>query len=134
MQILSPLAFVVSSLVIYWVGWSTLAKTIPIVVVGLIWYAVTYVVNHDTVADLMGGIWLIAYLVAEYILSKIGSFDGLGWIPSPLDSAVVAVMAMVVYAWGVRSGVSYMRGRPDEVNRLREESEADYEAATAAAP
>jgi amino acid transporter len=130
MQVLSPLAFVISALVIYWVGWPTLEKTIPIVVAGLVWYAVTAWINHDGVADLAGGWWLAAFLAAEYVLSRIGSFDGAGWLPTPYDSVIVGAVALLIYGWGVRSGVRYMRSRPHEIERLRAEAAADYEAAT----
>ncbi|MGN6444292.1 APC family permease [Amnibacterium sp.] len=119
MTVIAPFAFIVSALVIYWVPWHELVLTIPIVAVGLVWYVVTAVLQRHTAQDIVGGVWLVAYLVVMYALSAIGGFGGLGLIPSPWDSVVVAALAAALYVWGVRSGVHYMRARPELVDELR---------------
>ena len=123
MRIVCPFAFVVASLVIFWVGWTTLAKTIPIVVIGLIWYAVCYVRNKDGAAEVVGGVWLVSYLMIMYVLSFVGSFDGRGLIPGPWDSVVVAGVALLIYVWGVRSATTYMRTNTEQTEGLKR----DYE-------
>jgi amino acid transporter len=107
--VVAPVAFVVSALVIYWVGWSDLLKTVPIVVVGLIWYAVTWVRQHQGAGELHGGWWLLAHLAFLYLVSVLGSFDGLGVVPAPWDSVLVAVVSFAVYFWGCASATAYMR-------------------------
>lgn len=120
MKVLAPLAFVVSSLVMYWESWDKLWKTIPLVAVGAIWFAVTWVRGRDRDrADFTGGVWLVAYLVFEYALSAIGSFGGRGWLPAPWDSVVVAAGSIVAYVWGVRAGTAYLATKPDLVDALR---------------
>jgi amino acid transporter len=119
MNVIAPFAFIVSALVIYWVPWSELVLTIPIIVVGLIWYAVTYAVQRHGPGEVVGGIWLVAYLAVAYGMSAIGSFGGLGLIPSPWDSVVLAVLAAGLYVWGTQSGIRYMRARPEQVEELR---------------
>jgi amino acid transporter len=119
MTVIAPFAFVVSALVIYWVPWKQLVLTIPIIVVGLIWYAVTYAIQRHGVGELVGGIWLVAYLAVMYGMSAIGGFGGLGLLATPWDSVVVAVLAAGLYVWGTRSGVRYMRARPQLVRDLR---------------
>ena len=119
MSVIAPFAFIVSTLVIYWVPWKELVLTIPIVVVGLIWYAVTYAIQRHGVGELVGGFWLVAYLVVEYVMGAIGSFGGARLISSPWDSIVLAVIAAALYVWGTRSGTSYMRARPELVEELR---------------
>lgn len=121
MRVIAPFAFVVSALVIYWVPWSELVLTIPIVVVGLILYAVTYVRQRHGWGELAGGLWLVAYLAVVYVMSAIGDFGGLHLIASPWDSVVVAVLAAGLYVWGARSGSEYMRARPELVEELRGE-------------
>ena len=121
MPVIAPFAFVVSSLVIYWVPWKDLVLTIPIVGVGLIWYVVTYFVQRHGLGEVVGGIWLLAYLVVMYGMSAIGEYGGLGLVPPPWGSIVVAVLAAGLYVWGARSGVQYMRSRPELVEQLRGE-------------
>ncbi|PZF65027.1 APC family permease [Curtobacterium sp. MCBD17_013] len=119
MSVIAPFAFVVSALVIYWVPWSELVLTIPIIVVGFIWYAVTYALQHHGAGEVVGGIWLVAYLAVVYGMSAIGSFGGLGLIGAPWDSVVLAVLAAGLYVWGTQSGIRYMRSRPELVDELR---------------
>jgi len=120
MTVIAPFAFIVSALVIYWVPWSELVLTIPIVVVGLIWYAVNYFTQKHGVRELFGGIWLVVYLAVVYVMSYIGDYGGLKLIASPWDSVVLAVLAAGLYIWGTQSGTSYMRGKPELVEELRE--------------
>lgn len=124
MMVVAPLAFVISALVIYWVTWSELRLTIPIVVVGVIWYAVTYFLQHHGVGELTGGLWLVVYLIVMYLMSYLGSFGGKNLIHSPWDSVVVAVVAFAIYFWGVSSGSKYLIGRPDVIEDMRAQQEA----------
>lgn len=129
MQVLSPLAFVVASFVVFWVPWDTLVKTIPIVAISLVVFVVNYLRRHETVAELTGGAWLVCYLVIMYLLAALGSYGGIGVFPEPWGSVLVAVVALAMYFWGVRSAVAYMHHRPDWIDALREEAEHDHELA-----
>jgi amino acid transporter len=119
MNVIAPFAFIVSALVIYWVPWSELVLTIPIIAVGLIWYAVTYALQRHGIGEVVGGIWLVAYLAVMYVMSALGNYGGRGLIPSPWDSVVLAVLAAGLYVWGTRSGIRYMQARPELVAELR---------------
>jgi putative effector of murein hydrolase LrgA (UPF0299 family) len=116
--VVAPFAFVVSALVIYWVGWSDMLKTLFIVVPGLAWYAVLHVRREHTTDDLRAGAWLVAHLAFLYVLSAVGSFDGLGLVPAPWDSVVVAVVSAAVYVWGTTSATHYMRSHPEVMRRI----------------
>lgn len=132
MQVLAPAAFVVSSMVIFWVPWdTTLWKTIPIVGVGLVWYAVTAWRNKDTLDDIYGGVWLVVWLAVLYAFGATGSYGGAAWLTAPYDTIAVGLVSLVIYFWGVESGTRYMAKQPDRVERLRAEAAEDYEAATA---
>lgn len=109
MSVIAPAAFVISALVIYWVGWSDLLKTVPIVAVGLVWYAVTWVRQRHGASELTGGWWLLAHLAFLYVVSVLGSFDGFDLLPAPWDSVLVAVVSFGVYFWGVTSATTHMR-------------------------
>jgi amino acid transporter len=123
MAVIAPLAFVISALVIYWVGWPDLTKTIPIVVAGLVWFAVTWVRQNQGVGELSGGVWLIAHLAFLYLMSTLGSFEGSGRIPAPWDSVIVAVVSLGVYFWGVASGTAYLRAHPRVLRRSDQQIE-----------
>jgi amino acid transporter len=125
MGVIAPFAFVVSALVIYWVGWSDMVKTLFIVVPGLVWYAVVHVRRRHTADDLRGGWWLVAHLVFLYLVSALGSFDGLGLLPAPWDSVLVAVVSVGVYAWGTAAATAHMRAHPEDMRRVDEPEPAD---------
>ncbi|WP_406424030.1 hypothetical protein [Streptomyces sp. NBC_00842] len=46
------------------------------------------------------------------LLSWPGTFGGSGRLPAPYDSVTVGVVALIVFAWAVRSGVDHLRTTP----------------------
>ncbi|WP_433802356.1 APC family permease [Actinomycetospora sp. CA-084318] len=125
MTVVAPIAFVVSSLVIFWVAWPKLRIAMAITVIGVIVYVVVWLRSGRPAGQLAGGWWLVVYLAGISVLSALGSFDGAELVPAPWDSVVVAVFALGIYAWGVRSGVAHMLARPEMVRELRAEADAD---------
>ena len=47
----------------------------------------------------------MAYYALLIVLSWLGSFGGRGSLAHPWDSLAVALVGLVVYHWGARSGV-----------------------------
>lgn len=133
MTVIAPAAFVVASLVIVWQDWSTLWKTVIPLVVGLVWFVVSFLRGERNPGDLAGGIWLVAYIAFVYVIAAVGSYGGAGWITAPWDSIVVAVGALGAYFWGVRAGSAYLTGHRRLLDRLRsnEGEETPEGAATA---
>jgi amino acid transporter len=125
MTVIAPVAFVVSSLVVFWTSWSKLSIAMAIIAVGILWYAVVWLRSGRGVAQLTGGTWLVVYLVGLTILSALGSFGGAHALGAPWDSVVVAAFSLVIYLWGARSGTAYMKARPEMVRRLRAEADED---------
>ncbi len=121
MRIISPLAFITASLVIFWVEWGTLLKTMPIVGLGLLWYGIVHVRNREGHGELVGGIWLVAYLAAMYTMSWLGSYGGHRVITGPWDSIAVALLAALMYVWGVRSATAYMHANGAQTAMLKED-------------
>lgn len=119
MAVIAPVAFVVASLVILWQDWSTLWKTVIALVVGLVWFVVSFIRGERDPGDLAGGIWLVAYIAFVYLVAAIGSYGGAGWLAHPWDSIVVALGALAAYFWGVRAGAQYLEGHPRLLDRLR---------------
>lgn len=125
MTVVAPVAFMVSSLVIFWVSWPKLRIAMAITVIGVLVYVAVWLRSGRPAGQLSGGWWLVVYLAGITVLSALGSFDGAGMIPAPWDSVVVAAFALAIYARGVRSGVEHMLARPDMVRELRAEADAD---------
>ncbi|MBU3869046.1 APC family permease [Streptomyces sp. 4503] len=125
MRVIAPAAFVISSLVIFWVPWPTLVKTVPVVALGLVLYALNYLRDRSSVGDLRAGIWLPAYLGTMYVLSALGTFGGRHLIPAPWDSVSVAIASLAIYVWAVRSAVHHMTADPGRTNALRAEAATD---------
>lgn len=123
MQVLAPIAFVVSTLVIYWSAWTELSKTIPVLAAGLIWYVIIHVRNGYGRVDIRGGLWLVVYIALTYGLSAIGSFEGAGWIGAPWDTIVAALVGIACYVWGVRASRGYMNSQPEMLAELRRSAE-----------
>lgn len=101
--LLSPLSFVASTLLIYWSGWTVNEILIPIFILAWVGYALLGRNNANHQQDLYCSWWLLAYYIAMLILSKLGTFDGLNMISSPLDMLLVAVVALICYYWGART-------------------------------
>jgi hypothetical protein len=61
---------------------------------------------HEFGKQLKGAWWLVFYLISLAIVSRIGSakFGGLDYLHYGWDLVVVAVIGLVFYLWGVKSG------------------------------
>jgi len=127
MRVIAPGAFMVSSLVIFWEPSDELLKTVPIVVVGMVWYLGSALRGHGHGAEVAAGAWLVVFLAFIYAMSVVGSFGGSGLVPGPWDGIVVAIVSLALYLWGVRAGTAYLGGRPDLLELLsrRREDEVD---------
>jgi hypothetical protein len=69
-----------------------------------------------------GAWWLIFYLIALAVVSRIGSvkFGGLDYLTFGWDLAVVALIGLVFFLWGVKSG-----WRTPSIEEAREEARSD---------
>ena len=108
LTLISTLAFIVGTLIIYWTGWSNVWPLIVMEIVGLIIY-VGFVMKKPELRENLGrdikaGIWLVVYLLFILLMSYLGSFGGQKIIPFPWDNVVVAIFSLLFFIWGVRSG------------------------------
>lgn len=109
MSVISLLAFIGSSWIIYWSGWSTDSLLIGLVIGSLVLYF-AFMDRAESHAQLKAqwksGIWLIVYYIFIFVMSRLGSFGPSGTkpvIPNPWDSLIVAVGAIILYFWGIAS-------------------------------
>jgi amino acid transporter len=107
LEVLAPVAFVLGTELFYWARWPLTGKIILLMLVALPVYA--YYQRRrgwtDLRRNLRAAAWLLAYLPAMALLSWAGSttFGGQGYLSYGPDLAVVAVVALGFYFWGVRS-------------------------------
>jgi amino acid transporter len=126
--VLAPLAFVVSTLIIYWSGWDTYWRLALCLAVGLVLLIVKVKSTRGEQMDLAEAAWLLPYLVGLGILSYLGDFGhGQGVLPFGWDMLLIAAFCILIFWYAVRCRLSqdkYARYIREE--RLFEQEE--YEA------
>ncbi len=109
-SILSPIAFIGASEIVYWTGWPLVAYLAIAIFIGLVlWAVMVYVFKAPGKFDaqsLKAGMWVPVFVIVLVILSYIGgaSFGGRGILSFPLDLIVVAFVALIFYFWSLYSG------------------------------
>jgi amino acid transporter len=108
LPILAGVAFIMATELLYWARWPLTGEIILLMVVALPVYLYYQARSnwHDFGRQLKGAWWLICYLPALALVSWMGSteFGGQGYLSYGVDLAVVAVIGLVFYVWGVKSG------------------------------
>jgi hypothetical protein len=108
LPILAGVAFIMATELLYWATWPLTGQIILLMVVALPVYLYYQAKAqwHDIARQLRGAWWLIAYLPTIAALSWAGSpqFKGHGFVPYGWDLALVAVIGLIFYVWGVKSG------------------------------
>lgn len=115
---LAPLTFAAGGLVVSWVPWSQVAATLPLVAIGLVWYAVNFFVQKHDRAEISGGLWLLVFFAFLYLMTYLGSF-GAHVIEAPWDSIIVGIGGLIFYRWGVVEGTRYMSRFPQIAEDIR---------------
>ncbi len=105
---IAALAFIFSTELLYWAKWPLTGEIILLMVAALPVYFYYQAADgwQDFARTLRGAWWLIFYLPSIAALSYCGSsrFGGHDLIPFGWDLAVAAVLGLVFYVWGARSG------------------------------
>jgi len=108
LPIIAGIAFIMSAELLYWAKWPLTGQIIVLVVAALPVYVYYQYKSgwHEFGKQLKGAWWLVFYLISLAIVSRVGStqFGGLGYLPYGWDLVVVAVIGLVFYLWGVKSG------------------------------
>ena len=108
LPIIAGIAFIMSAELLYWAKWPRTGEIILLMVVALPVYLYYQYKSgwHDFGRQMKGAWWLVAYLITLAVVSRIGSakFGGLDFIPYGWDLAVVAVIGLLFFLWGVKSG------------------------------
>jgi amino acid transporter len=108
LPVLAGIAFIMSTELLYWAKWPLTGEIILLMVVALPVYLYYQAKSgwHDFGRQMKGAWWLVFYLPTLALVSWGGSamFGGRGYLSYGVDLAVVAVIGLVFYVWGVKSG------------------------------
>jgi amino acid transporter len=108
LPILAAIAFIMSTELLYWAKWPLTGEIILLMAVALPVYLYYQARSgwHDFARQMKGAWWLVCYLPTLAFVSWAGSttFGGQGYLSYGVDLAVVAVIGLVFYLWGVKSG------------------------------
>ncbi|MEZ0067638.1 amino acid transporter [Streptacidiphilus sp. MAP12-20] len=125
-QVISPISFVVASLIVYWSGWDTLWRLGVAVLLGYLVLAISAWDNavkgkaNTPRPDWKASYWLPVYLIGLGIISWQGGFGqgsqnhiGLWW-----DIAIITVFSIAIYYWAIATSL-----KTAEIERNIEEVE-----------
>jgi len=121
-EVIAPVGFVISNLIVLFAGWTTDWKLFVAIVIGLVLLAISQLSRprQDRVSlDWWSSMWMWPWLVGLAILSWLSSFDGQNLLHFGVDMAVTAAFSLAVYFFALS------RRLPDRVARERLESGAD---------
>jgi amino acid transporter len=105
-QVLAPLAFIVSGLIILWSGWATDWKLGVAILLGyviLVLSRVLHLNSHKPVLQWRAAQWLPVYLVGLGVIVYLSPYGPLKNPVIPLwwDIAVTAVFSLLIYYWAL---------------------------------
>ncbi len=103
-SVVSPIAFIIASLIIYWSGFEVIWKLGIVLVVGYIVIGVSMAFDSERPPlDWRSAQWLPVYLLGMGIISWQGQFgpNNTNNIPFGLDMLIVAVFALIIYMWAM---------------------------------
>jgi amino acid transporter len=108
LPILAPIAFVLSTLMLFWARWPHTGQIMLLLILPLPVYLYYQAKGEwkDFARQMRASWWLFAYLITVTVLSWAGSkeFEGKGYIGYGWDQLCVAIAAVFFYFWGLRSG------------------------------
>src|SRR4051794_20307395 len=123
-------SFIVANLVIYWSTWDVIWKVSVAMILGLVLLGIGHLVNPSELTpslDWRGGSWVWPYFIGLAAISYLGEsdFGGIGIIPYPWDTLVIAVFSIVIYyyAMSVRLTTEEVRGHVADAREEADEEE-----------
>ncbi|NNB28033.1 APC family permease [Pseudomonas fragi] len=123
MAVLGPLSFIVAALIVYWSGWNTVSWLLGLQILMFVVYLLCsrfVPTNHLSLGQqVRSSLWLIGFYAVTIVLSKLGTFGGLGVLAHPFDTLVVAACATAIYYWGAATGV------PAHLVRLEDDEDSE---------
>jgi amino acid transporter len=122
-SVLSPLAFVLATFIVYWAGWGTYSTLLVAMLIGFTVMAISYIFGLNSNRpriDWAAAIWVFPYLIGVAVISFFGQFGasgttessgildgvgvfknvlvgGKGEIPLYVDLGILAVFSLIIY-------------------------------------
>ena len=116
-SVLTPLAFVLANLIVFWAGWATYSTLVAVMLLGavLMGVSIAFKLNPNTpTLDSAAAAWVVPYLVGMGVISYLGSFGeggiiggigpfktvlvgGKGHLPFGWDFLVVGLFSLAIY-------------------------------------
>ncbi|AVX89064.1 aspartate:proton symporter [Pseudomonas koreensis] len=138
MSVLGPLSFIIAALIVYWSGWGTvswlLGLQILMFVIYLLCGRMVPTAHLNLGQQVRSSAWLIGFYALTILLSKLGSFGGIGVLSHPFDTVIVAVCALGIYYWGAATGVPAHLIRLETEDDESEAAESSTHSATGQRP
>lgn len=138
MNVLGPLSFIIAALIVYWSGWGTvswlLGLQILMFVIYLLCGRLVPTAHLNLGQQVRSSAWLIGFYALTILLSKLGSFGGIGVLSHPFDTVIVAVCALGIYYWGAATGVPAHLIRLETEDDESEAAESSTHSATGQRP
>ncbi len=108
LKVLSGLAFLFSTLLLYWARWPLTGEVIVLILLAMpifVW-AEWRAGWRDIGRQFKAALWMLVYLPGLALISFLGSknFGGIGFIPFGVDLVLVAALGVGFYLWAVQSG------------------------------
>jgi amino acid transporter len=109
MSVLGPISFIIASLMVYWGGWSVnswlLGSQLVMFVIYLFFKNAVPTKKVSFAQQIKSSLWLVFYYLAIIVISYLGTFGGAQALKSPWDQIVIAIVALISYYWGGRTGL-----------------------------
>ncbi|MBF8726766.1 APC family permease [Pseudomonas putida] len=109
LTVLGPISFIVAALIVYWSGWGTVSWLLSLQILMFVVYLMCgrfVPTEHLSLKQqVSSSLWLVGFYAMIIVVSKLGSFGGIGVLAHPLDNLVVAMCSLGIYYWGACTGV-----------------------------
>jgi amino acid transporter len=132
-NILAPLGFVISNLIVLFAGWTTDWKLFAAVGIGLVLLAISQLTRsraERVQLDWHSSVWLWPWLVGLGLLTYLSSFDGgANDLHFGVDMAVTAVFSLAIYFFALSRRLT-----EEQVRERMSSSANELEDSTAGAP
>lgn len=108
MSILSPISFVIASLIVYWSSWQTISWLLGSQLILGVFFIVSKIMMKDPTiySNLKASSWLIIYYLGMMIVSAVGDFGGWAFVSHIEGLCAVGIVALISYFMGIHSGLN----------------------------
>lgn len=106
-SIISPIAFIIASLIVYWSHWQTVSWLLGSqIILGTIFVISKIIAKDKTIYNnLKSSAWLFIYYLGMIIVSAMGDFGGWAIFSHIEGLCAVGIVALVSYFIGINTGI-----------------------------